>query len=197
MQFRKTGKLVSLSEQNLVDCSGEYGNEGCNGGLMDNAFQYIKDNGGIDTERSYPYEGEDDECRYNPRYEIYGHANHNSFKFRWKGASDIGFVYVESGNEEELQHAIASQGPCSIAIDASHESFQFYSTGVYREPECDPGMLDHGVLLVGYGQEEDGSKYWLVKNSWGEGWGDNGYIKMAREEDNMCGVATQASYPLV
>ena len=82
-----------------------------------------------------------------------GHPNHNLFKFRWKGASDIGFVDVESGNEEELQHAIASQGPCSIAIDASHESFQFYSTGVYREPECDPGMLDHGVLLVGYGQE--------------------------------------------
>jgi len=182
MNFRKTGKLVSLSEQNLVDCSTEYGNEGCNGGLMDNAFQYIKENGGIDTERSYPYEGEDDECRYNPR---------------WKGASDIGFVDVESGNEEELQHAIASQGPCSIAIDASHESFQFYSKGVYREPECDPEMLDHGVLLVGYGQEGDGSKYWLVKNSWSDGWGDNGYIKMAREEDNMCGVATQASFPLV
>ena len=100
------------------------------------------------------------------------------FKSRWKGASDIGFVDVESGNEEELQHAIASQGPCSIAIDASHESFQFYSTGLYREPECDPGMLDHGVLLVGYGQEEDGSKYWLVKNSWGEDWAKGGHSRL-------------------
>ena len=115
---------------------------------------------------------------------------------RFRGATDIGFVDVEPGNEEDLKYAIAHQGPCSIAIDASHESFQFYGSGVYREPECDPEMLDHGVLLVGYGHGRHG-KYWLVKNSWGEGWGDNGYVKIARNEDNMCGVATQASFPLV
>ena len=90
------------------------------------------------------------------------------------------------------------QGPCSVAIDASHESFQFYRKGVYREEECSSENLDHGVLAVGYGiDEESGSAYWLVKNSWSKKGGDDGYVKIARNEDNMCGVASMASYPLI
>ena len=90
------------------------------------------------------------------------------------------------------------QGPCSVAIDASHESFQFHRKGVYREDECSSENLDHGVLAVGYGiDEESGSAYWLGENSWSKGWGEDGYIKIARNEDNMCGVASSASYPLV
>ena len=175
--FRKTGKLVSLSEQQLVDCSNdlEYQEMGCGGGTMGNAFLYIRDNHGLDTESSYPYHAHDEICK---------------FKQSSIGATDKGFVVVPN-NEEALAMAVAAHGPVSVAIDASHDSMMFYHHGIYEEPECGRMLLDHAVLVVGYGPG-----YWLVKNSWGTKWGEDGYIKMKRGID-QCGIAEMASYPLV
>eukprot|EP00057_Strongylocentrotus_purpuratus_P035759 XP_801784.2 PREDICTED: cathepsin L1 isoform X1 [Strongylocentrotus purpuratus] len=179
--FKKTSKLVSLSEQNLVDCSRTEGNMGCEGGLMDQGFQYVIDNHGIDSEDCYPYDAEDETCHY---------------KASCDSAEVTGFTDVTSGDEQALMEAVASVGPVSVAIDASHQSFQLYESGVYDEPECSSSELDHGVLVVGYGTD-GGKDYWLVKNSWGETWGLSGYIKMSRNKSNQCGIATSASYPLV
>jgi len=180
-------ELVSLSEQNLVDCSKDYGNDGCKGGLMTYAYKYIKENNGIDTEESYPYVGKDQNCTFNAST---------------VGATVTGYVEVPSGNEDALQNAVATVGPVAVAIDASHSSFHFYETGVYYERHCSSHRLDHGVLAVGYGVTANESsttdtEYWLVKNSWGEDWGEEGYIKMSRNWGNNCGIATDASYPLV
>lgn len=182
--FRKTDKLISLSEQNLIDCSSAYGNEGCDGGYIHNAFQYIKDNGGIDSEHSYPYKAIERACKY---------------KKRTSAATLLGFVSIPEGNEKKLTAAIATIGPISVAIDATHESFQFYSTGIYYEPKCQrrSEKLDHAVLAVGFGTDESEKDYYIVKNSWGTDWGDSGYIKMARNRRNHCGIATEATYPLV
>ncbi|XP_039080630.1 procathepsin L isoform X3 [Hyaena hyaena] len=182
--FRKTGKLVSLSEQNLVDCSQPEGNKGCNSGLIDDAFQYVKDNGGLDSEQSYPYHAQGESCKYKPENSV---------------ASVTDYWDIPS-KENELMNTLAAVGPTSAAIDSSLDTFRFYKEGIYYDPNCSSENLDHGVLVVGYGSdgtEAENKKYWIVKNSWGTDWGMGGYIMMAKDRDNHCGIASMASFPAV
>merc|ERR1712168_40302 len=182
--FKATGKLVSLSEQNLVDCSDAEGNMGCDGGLMDQAFNYTVINKGIDTEASYPYKAVDQQCMFNA-------SNVGATISKWTD--------IPSGSEPDLQKAIATVGPISVGIDASQYTFQLYAGGIYYDENCSSQFLDHGVLAVGYGSKKSGQykDYYLVKNSWGTDWGMKGYIEMSRNRNNNCGIATQASYPVI
>jgi len=168
--------LISLSEQQLVDCSQAQGNQGCEGGLMDQAFQYIMTNNGINSEAAYPYTAMDGTCQ--------AAANTSVMTIG-------GFKDVTAGDENALIAAV-SLAPVSIAIEADQACFQFYSGGILNDPSCGTN-LDHGVLAVGYTQS-GGTPYWIVKNSWGTSWGMAGYIEMAMGVD-QCGLASEPSYP--
>nr|XP_026259765.1 cathepsin S [Urocitellus parryii] len=152
----KTGNLVSLSAQNLVDCSTEkYENKGCNGGFMTEAFQYIIDNNGIESEASYPYKAMTKVLAYQ-----------RFLREIWIGAK-------------------LGKNLTNTALMAK--------SGVYYDSSCTQNV-NHGVLVVGYGNS-NGKDYWLVKNSWGLHFGEEGYIRMARNSKNHCGIASYCSYP--
>jgi len=167
--------LVGISEQNLVDCDHVCSNgscdSGCDGGLMGNAFQYIIQNHGIDTEETYQYQGVDGSC---------------SFSSKNVGATLKSWQMLP-GDETQMATFLASNGPISIAVDA--QLWQFYIEGIFDFPWCGTS-LDHGVLIVGYGTGEnvffEQTPFWTIKNSWGN-WGESGYIRLERGE-GLCGV---------
>ena len=176
--FLKTGNLRDFSEQQLVDCDLKK-DKGCNGGLMDNAFDFVASNGGLCQESDYPYTGVQGACA--------------------KTCTDVAGTAVSKHTDvnataEDLMSAIAQQ-PVSIAIEADQRGFQFYNSGVFSG-SCGT-KLDHGVLAVGYGVMSQ-MPYWKVKNSWGESWGNNGFINIERnkkQKGGQCGILNSASYP--
>ncbi|KAJ3699827.1 hypothetical protein LUZ61_003532 [Rhynchospora tenuis] len=174
----RTGKLVTLSEQELVDCVTSCA--GCNGGYMDYAFQWVKNNGGITNLTDYPYTGTQGTC--------------NSAKTAHRQVTITGYVDVTPYSETSLMNAAASQ-PVSVAIEASGLSFQLYSSGIFTG-SCGTS-LDHGVTVVGY-DNSGTTHYWIVKNSWGTSWGESGYIRMKKDISStagLCGIAIEPSYP--
>ncbi|KAA8528693.1 hypothetical protein F0562_036048 [Nyssa sinensis] len=175
-----TGSLVSLSEQELVDCDRSY-NSGCGGGLMDYTYQFVIENHGIDTEEDYPYIGGERSC--------------NKQKMKRHVVTIDSYRDVPSNDEKQLLQAVATQ-PVSVGICGSERAFQLYSKGIFSGP-CSTS-LDHAVLIVGFGSE-NGVDYWIVKNSWGTNWGMDGYIHILRNSGNsqgVCGINMLASYPI-
>nr|ALC78846.1 peptidase C1A cysteine proteinase-1 [Dermanyssus gallinae] len=175
--FRKFGELVRFSEQQLVDCSWNAGNDACDGGLDFIAYHYIQKYGLASNDQYGPYRGIDGKCK---DLEI-----SNKPISTLKGYRNVTTV-------EDLRKALAFVGPISVSIDASRPSLSFYSHGVYSDPDCSSTELDHSVLAVGYGTLH-GEPYWLIKNSWSTYWGNDGYILIS-QKNNMCGVASQATY---
>lgn len=163
----------------MMDCTAEYGNNGCRGGWPWAAFQWLKDNDGYTTEEDYPYKARMDRC---------AHESH----CRLGKVED--YRMIPRLDENALLHAVATVGPVIIAFNASPRPCAFYKSGIIDVPGC-PTHRNHAVLTVGYGTE-NGTDYWILKNSWGADWGEDGYFKMKRGV-NMCGIAEEAIYPLV
>jgi cathepsin H len=180
----KYGDFTSLSEQQLVDCAGDFDNHGCEGGLPSHAFEYIMHAGGISTEKDYPYFAADHNCT----------VKGNTFAL----SVPHGSVNITEGDENELADAIFAHGPVSIAFQVV-DGFSAYTSGVYVSDTCKNSTADvnHAVVAVGYGTcPKTGLDYWIVKNSWGADWGDQGFFKIQRGV-NMCGVAVCNSFPAV
>ncbi|KAJ9521835.1 hypothetical protein QJQ45_024698, partial [Haematococcus lacustris] len=174
--YVSTGQRRSFSEQQIIDCSWDYGPGGCGGGDYQPAFNYVAREGGIALEQDYPYLSNNDYCR----------ARNASRPGQFKG-----FLEIPSRDEHALMEAVLTLGPIAVAVDAEFESFRAYGEGVYDEARCSSRSadLDHAVLLFGYGTTRDGVDYWLVRNSWAKFYGDDGYVKIKRGR-NDCGIST-------
>jgi cathepsin H len=176
------GRNLTFSEQQLVDCAGDYDNNGCNGGLPSHAFEYIRHAGGLESDVTYPYTAKDGQCVFRRNIAV-AYVRHGSFN-------------ITQGDESELAERLYNAGPIAVSFQVIG-GFSKYVAGVYKADNCGKTTLDvnHAVLLTGYGTE-GGVKYWNIKNSWGAAWGNAGYFKIERGT-NMCAIAQCNSYPLI
>lgn len=177
--FRKKGKLIRFSEQSLIDCVPDCGCSGC---TLPETYRYIRNNG-IDSAENYP--------------ESYMYVKQYCESDSSKAVNITGFKRIPEGNEQSLQEALATVGPVSVSIDASHSSFMHYHSGIYSEDLCSPHNLDHAVLAVGYGVDDNGEEYYILTNWWGRDWGENGYFRLKRNQCNHCGITSEAMYPIL
>ena len=179
-----SNQLYNFSEQQLMDCSRRYGNMACNGGLMDKAFEYAIDNGMCKLE-DVPYDAESEFCTQTVK--------------NCQKVAHFNYCFKIPANNERLLREAVYKSPVAVSIEADTKTFQFYKGGILDSTNCGT-ELDHGVLAVGYG-EDDGKKYWIVKNSWGAGWGEGGYVRIGRSDsensEGVCGIAKDASFVMV
>lgn len=205
------GNVVDLSVQQLIDCATD-GNNGCHGGVDVFAYKYMQ-RVGVRTAQAYPYEAQEGECRVaeaaaeeNVEGAVHSSESANTTSGRQQRPRVRRIVMLRSGNERLMRNAVGLVGPVSVSLDAGQRSFQFYAGGVYDEPLCGrhPMDLNHGMLAIGYGHQMSDRrkkakklKYWLLKNTMGTSWGEEGYMRLQRNGGNRCGVATAALYPVV
>ena len=182
IKYGRSKKSAALSEQQVLDCSSDFDNHGCDGGLPSHVFEYVHHQGGIDSETAYPYEQMEGQCRYVNS----GVAARTQRSFN-----------VTENDEESLVAILATVGPVSVAYEVV-DDFMHYQSGIYSSDTCRKGTQDvnHAVLIVGYGFDAQAGPFWIVKNSWGSDWGEDGYFRIVRGK-NMCGIAVCASYPIL
>ncbi|XP_055714478.1 procathepsin L-like [Phlebotomus papatasi] len=174
--FKRTSKLISLSEQQIVDCSGGAGNHGCAGGSLRNTLRYLVSCGGLMRQQDYPYTASEGKCHFLAPLSVVNVSN---------------WAILPSGSEMALAVAVATVGPIAVSINASPKSFQLYGDGIYDDRQCSANSVNHAMLIVGYTPN-----YWILKNWWGERWGEHGYMRLQRHR-NLCGVANYAAYAIV
>ncbi|XP_025829028.1 cathepsin L1 [Agrilus planipennis] len=174
--FKQTNRLLPLSEQQIVDCSVTMGNYGCGGGSLRNTLRYLERVGGLMAYNDYPYTAQQRKCHFDKHRTMVNITT---------------WAILPARNERAIEIAVAKIGPIAVSINASPHTFQLYHSGIYDDISCSSNTVNHAMIIVGYTKDA-----WILKNWWGNQWGENGYMRLKRNR-NRCGVANYAAYALV